>query len=300
MSRRPAPPSSRRSRQRRRALPLAVLALAAFIAGLVIGGGHVPGEQKTVEAFAGAWRKGDYAEMRATLTAAQQRQFDAGTLADNYRATGETATTSAFTIGKPRKAGDHAYVLPVVAHTRSFGDVRGTVRVPLSGEGDDARIVWSPAMTFPGLRAGDGLERKTELGKRGILRARDNTGVDPSIKGDLGPIPPERAAEFHAAGYPDDAQIGISGLEKIFERRLAGTPGGTLRAGGRVLAQRAPRDGHDVRTTISPAVQRAAVAALGSRLGGVIAMNPQTGEVLGASGIAFSGLQPPGSTFKMI
>jgi cell division protein FtsI/penicillin-binding protein 2 len=57
---------------------------------------------------------------------------------------------------------------------------------------------------------------------------------------------------------------------------------------------------HDVRTTISPSVERAAVAALGGRLGGVVALEPRTGEILAFAGIPFSGLQPPGSTFKMI
>jgi peptidoglycan glycosyltransferase len=55
-----------------------------------------------------------------------------------------------------------------------------------------------------------------------------------------------------------------------------------------------------VRTTIAPKVQEAAVAALAGRLGGVVAIRPRTGEILAAAGIGFSGLQPPGSTFKII
>jgi len=47
-------------------------------------------------------------------------------------------------------------------------------------------------------------------------------------------------------------------------------------------------------------VQRAAVAALGPRLGGVVGLDPRTGQILAFAGIAFSGLQPPGSTFKII
>jgi cell division protein FtsI/penicillin-binding protein 2 len=55
-----------------------------------------------------------------------------------------------------------------------------------------------------------------------------------------------------------------------------------------------------VRTTISTTVQGAAVEALGQRLGGVVALDPRSGAVLGAAGIGFSGLQPPGSTFKIV
>jgi cell division protein FtsI/penicillin-binding protein 2 len=55
-----------------------------------------------------------------------------------------------------------------------------------------------------------------------------------------------------------------------------------------------------VRTSISPKIQQAAVEALGQRLGGVAVIKPRTGEILALSGIAFSGLQPPGSTFKIV
>jgi len=55
-----------------------------------------------------------------------------------------------------------------------------------------------------------------------------------------------------------------------------------------------------VRTAVWPRLERVAAAALGGRLGGVVALRPQTGEILAFSGIAFSGLQPPGSTFKLI
>ncbi|MCW2958967.1 MAG: hypothetical protein JWP18_1770, partial [Solirubrobacterales bacterium] len=71
-------------------------------------------------------------------------------------------------------------------------------------------------------------------------------------------------------------------------------------AGGIVLGRQAPRQGAAVRTTIAPGVERAAVAALAGRLGGVVVITPRTGELLAFAGIAFSGLQPPGSTFKMV
>jgi cell division protein FtsI/penicillin-binding protein 2 len=67
-----------------------------------------------------------------------------------------------------------------------------------------------------------------------------------------------------------------------------------------VLAASAPRQTDPVRTTIAPSVVRAAVAGLAGRLGGVTVMDPRTGEILGFAGIAFSGLQPPGSTMKII
>jgi cell division protein FtsI/penicillin-binding protein 2 len=42
------------------------------------------------------------------------------------------------------------------------------------------------------------------------------------------------------------------------------------------------------------------VTALGGQYGGIVAMEPSTGEILAVAGIGLDGLQPPGSTFKMI
>src|SRR3954451_16252210 len=92
------------------------------------------------------------------------------------------------------------------------------------------------------------------------------------------------------------AQGGITGLERVFDARLAGRPGGDLLAGARVLAHTAPRSGRTVHTTIDPGVERAAAAAPGGRLRAGAGLHPRTGEVLALAGVAFSGPQPPGST----
>jgi len=177
----------------------------------------------------------------------------------------------------------------------------------------DAGVDWSHDLVFPGLRRGEKLTRRTRLPPRGTLLARDKTPlahgparvsplgpVASSITGSLGPIPPDRKDDLTALGVPSDALVGTSGLERIFDVRLLGRPGGDLRAGKRIIAASSPVQGAPVRTTISTSVQTAAVQALGDRLGGVVAMNPRTGAVLAASGIGLSGLQPPGSTFKIL
>jgi cell division protein FtsI/penicillin-binding protein 2 len=197
--------------------------------------------------------------------------------------------------------------------TRAFGPVRGELRLDVVEDGDDRRIDWQPSLVFPGLAAGDRLRRTTEMPDRADLLARDGTPLAQgpmrtsplgpaaqAIVGALGPIPDSYKARAQQLGYPSDAQVGISGLERTFDERLAGTPGGQLRAGVRLLAERRPRKAAAVRTTIAPKVQEAAVTALAGRLGGVVALRPRTGEILAAAGIGFSGLQPPGSTFKII
>src|SRR5262249_6207363 len=124
--------------------------------------------------------------------------------------------------------------------------------------------------------------------------------VAPQVVGALGPIPPERREELMRLGVPSNAEVGVSGLERIFDDQLIGRPGGELLAGSRVLRRPQPQQAPAVRTTISVPVEQAAITALGGRFGGVVALKPHTGEVLAFAGIAFSGLQPPGSTFKMI
>ncbi len=134
----------------------------------------------------------------------------------------------------------------------------------------------------------------------GPERTSDVPDVAINVVGNLGPVPAERAEEVRALGWPSDARVGINGLERALDTRLAGTPGGVLRVGSTVLARREPKKAAAVRTTISIPIERAAVAALGSRLGGVVAIEPRTGELLAFAGIAFSGLQPPGSTMKIL
>jgi cell division protein FtsI/penicillin-binding protein 2 len=118
--------------------------------------------------------------------------------------------------------------------------------------------------------------------------------------GTLGPIPAALADQYAARGYPANAHVGLDGLERIFEARLAGTFGGRLLAGHRVLASAAPIRSGAVKTTISPALESAAIAALGGSYAGMAVLNPRTGAVLALAGIAFSDAQPPGSTMKII
>ncbi len=118
--------------------------------------------------------------------------------------------------------------------------------------------------------------------------------------GSVGPIPPARAKLLYEAGVPPDATVGLNGLQLIFDRRLAGTIGGELFAGLRVLGRATPRPAPPLRTSLSPQLQTLAVATLAGQVGGIIVMRPDTGEILAVAGTPFSDLQPPGSTFKIV
>jgi penicillin-binding protein A len=287
-----------------------VVVAAGGIFFVVKGGG--PSEQDTVVRFGHAWDARNYSAMRDEITGAGQDRLSGRAFAARYADAAETATATRVKTGKPYRS-NGTWQLPVTVTTRAFGPVRGTVALKVVKDGDDERIAWAADDVFPGLHPGDRLTRTTEMPARGDLLARDGTplaqGPDrtsplgptaSAIVGALGPIPETYKSTAARLGYPSDAQVGITGLERAFDARLAGTPGGQLRAGARLLAERAPRKAAPVRTTIAPKVEAAAVEALAGRYGGVVALRPKTGEILAAAGIGFSGLQPPGSTFKII
>jgi cell division protein FtsI/penicillin-binding protein 2 len=305
--------AERRSTVRRRRWVLAAAGIAVIVGLLLVFTGG-PDERKVVGKYAKDWRNRNYAAMYELVSSdARKVTPTAGAFAARFLSAAQTATATRIVVGKPKDRGNHKWDLPVAVATRAFGTVTGTVSLKVVEQGGKSRIDWQPHQVFPGLNEGERLSRTTTMPPRGTLLARDGTvlatGATRSgsggpaaadIVGSVGPIPANDQARTSALGYPAEANVGLSGLERIFDERLAGTPGGTLRAGSRALARRAPRQAAAVRTTIAPSIQTAAVAALAGRLGGVAVLQPRTGEILAAAGIAFSGLQPPGSTFKIV
>ena len=150
----------------------------------------------------------------------------------------------------------------------------------------------------------------------------------------------ELAKSADSADYKAGQQIGKQGLEKQYESRLRGKEGSQfveIDARGRIVRQTgaradlAPEAAPALRTNIDMKLQRVAAKLFGDTLqGGVVAMDPRTGEVLAlvsapsydinrfTGGIAASyydslkndtrrplynkalqGQYPPGSTFKL-
>ena len=305
----------------RRARPVLALAAVAFALGAILGANSGASPASTLASrFAAAWARGDYAQMYAEIDPATRRALTPAEFAAAYGEAMRTATaTSVRVAGRSRSLAGGQVLVPVRVHTRLFGTLALTARlhVVTGAEGGDV-IAWSRALTFPGVRSGETLSRQTTLPPRATLLARDGsvlaegaaTGAGPrssplgesasAVIGEVGPIPSSSRATLEAQGVPSDAVVGTSGLERALDDRLRGAPGGELLAGSRVLATAAPRAARAVHTTISPAVQQAAVTALGSQLGGVVALAPASGQILAVAGIGIDSVQPPGSTFKMI
>ncbi|HEX2071988.1 MAG TPA: penicillin-binding transpeptidase domain-containing protein [Thermoleophilaceae bacterium] len=301
----------RRRRLTHRALPaIAVLAVLAFVFGIALGGGHDSETERVARDFSAAWQREDYAAMHRLLTADARAATSREQLAEAYEDAAAIATTRRLEIGEPDADGDLAR-LPVTAHTAVFGAVDGPVALPVVEGGVD----WRPHLVFPGLGPGVALDRRTTVPERAKLLAADGQvlaegppearssplAVASSIAGSLeAPTEAGEQQALYARGFPEGTPVGSSGLERVFERRLAGRPGGELLAGDEVLARSAPQPGKPVRTTIDPSVQEAADIALAGRLGGVAALEPRSGEILALAGVAFSAPQPPGSTFKIV
>ncbi|MFZ5916322.1 MAG: penicillin-binding protein 2 [Chloroflexota bacterium] len=165
------------------------------------------------------------------------------------------------------------------------------------------------------------------------------------LMGYVGPVPAEEVGVYQAQGYDvNQDQVGLIGVEAAFEELLRGHKGEKyieVDVAGRevqTVTENAPITGKSLRLTIDTALQEVMTQALQrgldaaqAQIGVTIAMNPQTGEVLGmvslpaydnnlfSGGIsvadyaalsqdphhplinhAISGRHPPGSTFKII
>jgi cell division protein FtsI/penicillin-binding protein 2 len=294
-------------------MPLAIAASVAFGGGAIAGAIHKPAEQQVAARYARAWAAGDWAGMHRLLSSSARARTSLAEFRAAHERAAATATATAVRTGEATAPVDDVVTVPVRVATRMFGTVRTELRLPMVEEDGRARIAWRRHLSFPGVREGETLTRTTRLPPRATLtaadgtvlaRGEDRTAEDPelaaSIRGDLGPIPAERAEELRADGVPADARVGLTGLERALDDELRGRPGGELLAGARPLAAAEPVRAEAVRSTIVPSVQRAAVSALAGRIGGAIAMDPRTGEIQAAAGIGLSGLQPPGSTFKIV
>ena len=302
----------RRRRARLRGLGLAVGVAVGVAVGLIVTSGG-PDVHKLVVTYVRAWVQHDYPRMYSMLDAASQSEITESRFLAAYEDAGRTATLLSLRLRAV--GGEHRGSVPVsmVVRTSVFGTLRERLLVPVNTSGSSPTVSYSTTLLFPGLLPGERLSRVVVLPPRATLLARDRTplaegpdrtspipDVAAGIVGVLGPIPPADAAEYAAEGYPPGAKVGLDGLEHVFQSDLAGTPGGTLSAGHRVLARAIPREAPPLMTTIDPGVERAAIAALGGRFGGIAAMDPRTGAILALVGLAFSVLQPPGSTMKIV
>ncbi|BAZ43724.1 penicillin-binding protein 2 [Chondrocystis sp. NIES-4102] len=106
------------------------------------------------------------------------------------------------------------------------------------------------------------------------------------ILGYTGELNPEQLKERKSQGYRLGDVMGKMGVELAYEPQLRGEWGGLkleVNGAGKImsfLGEQPPKTGKDITLTIDADVQRAAEKALGTIKGGIVALNPNNGEVL--------------------
>jgi penicillin-binding protein A len=288
------PAGVRRRRRRPPVVPilllLAVLAGAAGV-GYVLLARQAAGDrrQDAVDRFAAAWERGDYPAMWRTLTPERRRDWPLADFAASYRIAAQQASVKAVRVRPAPEPVDGRAPVRVRVTTRDFGELRGTVTLRVVDRDGESYLDWTPGWRLPGLRDGENVRRRViqRPARRPILAADGSRlEAEPTMAAIVGTPP--------VTGEPG------SGLQALYDDRLGGRPGAELRFGKRIVRKVDVKRGRALRTTLSPRLQRVAANALGDRLGGIAVIRPRTGRVLAMAGIAASGPQPPGSTFKIV
>ena len=302
-------------------MPIALLAVAAFIVGAIVGGDGA--ELAAAQRFAEAWERQDFAAMYGELSPEAAKRYPLAEFTDDYGKAQETATVARVTTGEPSEAesgGQPAAAVPVSLDTHAFGQISGRLVLPLAGD----EIAWSPNLVFPGLGPGSASCGDARVPERAPILARDGTplaegpaasrssplgAAAQSVAGRSARPTPSRTASCRGSDSRPARRPGPAGSSS---RSTGGSPDSRAvswsrspatavhPAAGRCSPAASRVPGKPVHTTIDPDLQQAAVAALGGQYGGVAVLDARNGSVLALAGIAFSGPQPPGSTFKVI
>jgi penicillin-binding protein A len=265
------------------------LAIAVIVVGVLVWQSQADsdrGRRAAAERFVTAWARGSRAEMWQALTPRARAAYPEARFVAAYRSAEGAAGVRAVRTGP--LGGDHGgrIAVEVRVRTSDFGALQGSIALPVSGTGSKAGIDWDPSLRLPGLRPGERVHRRVgHAPPRAPILAADGTRLDATALG---------------ASIVGQAEPRPTGLERIYNRRLAGHPAEQLLFGRRVIARAPLVQGRSLHTTISPRLMAAAAGALGQQLGGVAVIRPGDGAVQALVGLAVSAPQPPGSTFKII
>jgi hypothetical protein len=317
---RTSPDVERRRRLLTRTVPLALIAVIAFVVGAAVGAPGSP-QKEAAGRFAADWASGNFAGMYGELNPTSRAAVSVEEFTAAYREAAQVATLKTLDPGSSHdptdNEGETVVPVPITVGTVAFGRLEDELLLPFAEGGVD----WDPSLVFPGLRHGEHLESEIELAPRAPILAADGSALAEGpadareyplgsaaidVTGEIGEASEEDLAKLARHGFTPNTPVGISGLEQAFNTRLAGKPGGKLLAVGeegsapRTIAQSKPVAGAPVLTTIDPGLQEAAVVALAGRAGGIAVLDAKSGDVRALAGQAYSAPQPPGSTFKIV
>ncbi|MFN9466559.1 MAG: penicillin-binding protein 2 [Pseudanabaena sp.] len=118
------------------------------------------------------------------------------------------------------------------------------------------------------------------------VRYYPNGDVAAHVLGYTGELTAEELPKLREKGYRPGDVIGKAGVEYAFENQLRGEWGGQqveVDAFGkvlRILGQKPPKAGNAVKMTLDADLEKAVEKILGDQQGGIIAMDPNNGEIL--------------------
>lgn len=293
-----------------------VSCVTVLAAGAAAGGAyyvlHTRGTPaETARLFAAAWQSGDKAAMSATLAAPQQL-----TAYDQMR-TGLAVESTSVKLGTVTKSGDDRARVPYTTtlKLKNIGDWTYEGQIDLKVADRAWKVDWTPKTLHPSLTAGATFALKTRWPDRAKITDADDGRIDDGSAGGsvqqlVGYL--EKATKKDVAklgsSYQVGQAIGRDGLQATFQKQLAGTPATEIKVGDKTLQTIEGSDGEDVKTTLDPRAQAAAVAAVKDvkKPTSMVAIKPSTGEILavvnnqGGFNRALDGRYPPGSTFKAV
>ncbi|MCB0860121.1 MAG: hypothetical protein KDB54_05645 [Solirubrobacterales bacterium] len=300
-------------------MPLVAIALVSFLVGMVKGCPGSP-NRDSAEQYVQYWQDGNYTAMYDMLSTKSKEGITQERFISRYGEASAEATIRS--IEHDEAGGDETTAeVPMTVSTLAFGTIEQPLEVTFGSDG----IAWQNNLLFPGLKLNEELTRTTKLPTRakiladdgqvmaeGPVDAREHPLGDSMI--DVTGItgePDEQGIDLSslAQGYEPGETTGVSGLELAFNGRLTGKPGGTLFAKpidggtdgqGRKLGSGKPSPAKPLKTTIDPDLQNSAVANLGGVSGGAAVLDAKKGYIKALAGSAYSVLQPPGSTMKMV
>jgi len=279
--------------------------------------------QQTAAAYLRAWQRGNYRAM-AQVSLNVPSGGIAGPLT---RVDSELGVRSAtLRLGKVTGGGGRAEARFTVAdrlasnHTWQYDGV-----LRLVTQNRHWWVKWSLADIYPMLRTGEKFTLTSTWPPRAPILGADGTVLSSpaaiaqsgSIALLTGVVGPASAANAKRLGAPYKAgdPIGLSGIQRAYQDRLAGSPALTIKLVGpgkhaRRLQTFGAVRGRPVRTSIMMSVQLAASKAVLSSSTtkpiDMVVIQPSTGRVLavierpGSWDKAIDGTYPPGSTFKIV
>ena len=258
-----SPEVERRRRLVTRTLPLSIFAIVAFVWGASAGAPGSP-EKDAAARFAASWSAGNFAAMYRELNPASKAKIELNDFALAYREAEQVATLRSLAPGSAQdpdsREGARVVPVPIAVSTVAFGRFEDEVDLPYA----DGGIEWDPSLVFPGLGPGEHLKGQIELAPRAAILAADGTPLAEGpaeerehplgssaidVTGEVGTASEEDVERLARHGFAPDTPVGVSGLERAFNTRLAGKPGGSLLAlnesgaSVRVLAQAKPEPG---------------------------------------------------------